>query len=61
MGDKGEEYTDSSALEYYNKGHHKYMIHPNSDKLLCKLLIMLAEKGEDYTFTYIRKKVLKNI
>lgn len=58
---KGEEYNDESALEYYKRGHHKYMIHKNSDELLCKLLTMLAEKGERYTFAYIRKKVLKNI
>lgn len=58
---KGDEYTDASALEYYNKGHHKYMIHENSDRLLCKMLTMLAEKGERYTFAYIRKKILKNM
>jgi len=58
---KGDDYNDASALEYYRRGHHKYMIHENSDKLLCKLLTMLAEKGEGYTFAYIRKKVLKKI
>ena len=35
---KGEEYTDSSALEYFLKGRHKYIIHKNSEKLLYKLL-----------------------
>lgn len=30
------------------------------EKLLYKLLKMLSVMGEDYTFKYIRKKVLKN-
>ena len=53
-----ENYTDGAALEYYNLGHHRYVIHPESDALLRKLLTMLARKGEDYTFRYIRHKVL---
>lgn len=57
----GDKYTDSTSLEYYNKGHSHYVIHPESDALLKKLLTMLAAKGEDYTFRYIRHKVLKNL
>ena len=56
-----DKYTDATSLEYYNKGHSHYIIHPESDALLKKLLIMLSQKGEDYTFRYIRKKVLKNL
>ncbi len=56
-----ESYTDSTPIEYYNKGRSHYVIHPKSDALLKRLLIMLSEKGEDYTFYYIRKKVLKNL
>lgn len=55
-----EAYTDATSLEYYNRGHSHYVIHPESDALLHKLLTMLAEKGEDYTFRYIRCKILKN-
>ena len=54
-------YTDSTPLEYYKKGHDHYVIHPESDALLRKLLVMLAKKGEDYTFKYIRRKILKNM
>ena len=54
-----ENYTDATSLEYYKLGHHRYVIHPESDALLRKLLIMLARKGEDYTFRYIRQVVLK--
>jgi len=53
-----EQYTDRHPLEYYMKGHDHYVIHPESDALLKKLLVMLANKGEDYTFKYIRKKIL---
>ena len=53
-----EQYTDRHPLEYYIKGHDHYVIHPESDALLRKLLVMLAKKGEDYTFKYIRKKIL---
>jgi len=55
-----DDYTDRSSLDYYNKGCHRYVIHPECNALLFKLLTMLAEKGEDYTFKYIRHKVLKN-
>lgn len=53
-------YTDASALEYYRKGCHKYMMHPKTMELLEKLLVMLAEKGEDETFSYIRTRILHN-
>lgn len=50
----GENYTDSSPLEYYKRGTATRMIHPDTAKLLEKLLVMLSEEGEDYTFAYIR-------
>ncbi len=53
-----ERYTDSSPWEYYAKGKDKVPLHPETKKLLEKLLRMLSEKGEDYTFAYIRKKLL---
>lgn len=53
-------YTDASALEYYKKGCHKYIMHPKTAELLEKLLVMLAEKGEEETFSYVRYQVLHN-
>ncbi|MBR1442794.1 MAG: catalase [Firmicutes bacterium] len=50
-----DKYTDRSALEYFNKGLKKRVMHPETTKLLKKLLVMLSEKGEDATFAYIRK------
>lgn len=56
MGDK---YTDSSPLEYFERGRARRFIHPETSALLEKLLRMLAEKGEDYTFKYIRRRIKK--
>ena len=52
---KGDAYTDSSPLEYYNYGKDYIVIHPETRKLLETLLYMLKEKGERETFCYIRK------
>ncbi len=54
-----EKYKDSDALDYFLKGKSHYVIHPKTEALLFKLLKMLSEKGEEYTFAYIRKKVIK--
>lgn len=57
---KKEKYTDSSPLEYYLGGAEHQIIHEESKALLETLLHMLAEKGEEATFEYIRTNVLKN-
>ena len=56
---KKENYTNSSALEYYEMTKRYIIIHPETRKLLYKLLKMLSVKGEDYTFAYIRRVLLK--
>ena len=53
-------YTDSSALEYYEKGRAKYMMHPKTAALLEDMLNHLAKNGEDATNEYIRKEILHN-
>lgn len=53
-----EKYTDRSPLEYYEKGADKMLIHPQTRRLLVKLLHMLARDGEEAVFTYIRREVL---
>ena len=45
-----EKYKDSDPLDYYIKGLGHYIMHPETDALLHKLLQMLADKGEEYTF-----------
>lgn len=54
-----EKYTDKSPWQYYEKGRGHYMIHPDTQKLLEKLLSMLAEEGEEKTFSYIKNVLLK--
>lgn len=54
-----EKYTDKSALEYYEKSVDHYMIHPDTKAMLEYLLVMLSVKGEEYTYHYIKKEVLK--
>ena len=38
----------------------KNKIHPNTAKLIKELLTILSEKGEDYTFNYIKKLLKEN-
>ena len=54
----GDNYTDRFPLDYYNKGKSKYLLHKESAALLEELLTMLAEQGEEATFSYIRKNIL---
>ncbi len=56
---QGDNYTDRSALEYYLKGKDHYMLHDETRALLEKLLHMLAEQGEDKTYEYIRREILR--
>ena len=51
------DYTDSSALDYYMNGKSKNILHPYTKKRLEKLLNLLAEEGEDKAFDYARRYV----
>lgn len=55
-----EKYTQRSPLIYYANSRIKPLLHKDTRELLEKLLTMVAEKGEDYTYDYIRREVLKN-
>ena len=53
---RGKDYRDSDPLEYFKSGMERGRpIHPNTSKKLHFLLKMLAEKGEDHTFAYIKR------
>ena len=54
-----DKYKDSDPLDYYIKGLGHYIMHPETDELLHNLLKMLADKGEEYTFAYIKANGLK--
>ena len=56
---KGKEYTDRSPLEYYQREKDFIVIHPETRRLLEKLLIMLSEKGERRTFQVMQKLLKK--
>ena len=49
-----EKYTDRSPYEYFDRGRARRTIHPETSDFLERLLLMLAEEGEDKTFEYIR-------
>ena len=55
----GEDYTTKAPLDYYELGKDMAPLHKVTRRKLEFLLHMLAEKGEDYTFRYIRKRILK--
>lgn len=51
----GENYKDSDSLKYYLRSKGTRMIDPKTGREIEKLLTMLAKKGEDKTFSYIRR------
>lgn len=50
----GDKYTDSDPLQYFLRGKPGRFIHPETSRFLERLLRMLAAKGEDWTFAWIR-------
>lgn len=56
---EGKNYHDDFPLQYYNKGKHSYVMHPQTRQLLEELLIYLSENGLDETIEYIKKNINK--
>ena len=56
---RGKNYADNSALDYFIRGNARTKMHPETADILEEWLTMLAERGEQETFAYI-KKVNKN-
>lgn len=56
---KGKYYKDSDPLQYYLNGKAGEMMHKDTRALLEKLLNMLARQGEEQTYEYIKKEVLR--
>lgn len=54
----GEHYTDAEPYEYFQKGRSHYILHPETEALLEKMLLMLKEEGEEKAFAWIRNDVL---
>lgn len=54
-----DQYNDACPLQYLDGSKDRTLIHEETYKQLRELLEMLAQNGEDYTFNYIRKEILK--
>lgn len=52
-----ERYTDSYALDYFARKKEDRVIHRETSDELERLLVMLAEQGEEATFAEIRRCV----
>lgn len=53
----GDQYENTQPLAYYKNGIACQILHAESAALLEKLLRMLAEKGEEETYRYIRWRI----
>ena len=56
---QGKAYTDASALIYFDKSAEKQLMHQQTRQELGHILTMLRDKGEQETFRYLRRNVLK--
>ncbi len=56
---RGKDYTDAAALEYLERAKETPLMHPDTTNKLRFLLTMLKECGEQKTFRFIRRVVLK--
>ena len=56
---QGKNYTDGSALAYFDRSREKVLMHPQTRQELAFLLTMLRDKGEKETFGYMQKHVLR--
>ncbi|MDO4501976.1 MAG: DUF5662 family protein [Coriobacteriia bacterium] len=56
---EGDDYTDASALRYFQSGPDTDFMHPDSVALLVRMLSLLAEQGEDVAFRTIRRDIVK--
>ncbi len=57
---QGEAYTDEHPINYFLRGNARLSMHKETAETLEMLLRMLAEKGEDETFKFIRQMDKKN-
>jgi hypothetical protein len=54
----GEQYTDRSPWEYYDKFKGHYLSHPETAAQLDAALRVLRDDGEDAAFAWVRKNLL---
>ena len=51
----GKNYTNDNPINYFMNGNARYVMHPNTAKVLGDWLLMLQQRGEKETFAYIKK------
>ncbi len=56
---EGKNYTDGSALTYFEKSRERTLMNEQTRQELGFLLTMLRDQGEKETFRYMKKSVLK--
>lgn len=54
-----EAYTDQDPLLYFENGRGRHMLHPQTRKELHGMLRILAERGEDELFRFVKEYYLK--
>lgn len=52
---QGEKYTERHPLDYFMRGKPNRVIHEETSDFLEKLLVLLAEHGEDVMFAVLRE------
>ena len=52
---KGDSYTQKDPLAYQEKMRPHVFMHPETEKLITKMLTVLSEQGEDAACSYIRR------
>ena len=55
-----ENYTDGDALRYFQTKVDATFMHPKTAEAMERILRMVAEKGEDTAFAYIRNCLKTN-
>lgn len=53
-----DKYTQASAYDYFMNGTDRLYINQETSKLLETILLMVKQKGEEYTFTYLKHNKL---
>ena len=56
---QGKDYTDASALIYFDRSAEKMLMHAQTRQELSYILTMLKDHGQKETFDYLRNFVLK--
>jgi len=55
---QGPDYTDASALIYFEKSRERVLMHEKTRRELTYILTMLSQEGQEATFRYLRREVL---